>query len=58
VAGVLRGSVPAAFGWGLLFAGGSLAADFFSNMARLAFEDVKPYGKLESPQAVKGNKMY
>jgi hypothetical protein len=53
VAGVVKGSVPAAFGWGLLFASGSLAADFFTKVARLAFEDVKPYGKLESPQAGK-----
>jgi hypothetical protein len=56
VAGVVKGSVPAAVGWGLLFAGGSLAADFFTKMARLAFDDVKSYGALEAPMAGKGLK--
>lgn len=52
-AGAVKGSVPAAVGWGLLFAVGSVTADFFGKMAGMAFKDVKPSGPLEKPAASK-----
>ncbi len=50
---MVKGSLPAAVGWGLLFASGSLAADFFGKMAALTFQDIKPYGPAEKPAASK-----
>lgn len=52
-AGAVKGSVPAAVGWGLLFAVGSVTADFFGKMAGMAFQDMKPYGPAEKPAASK-----
>jgi hypothetical protein len=52
-AGAVKGSVPAAVGWGLLFAVGSVTADFFGQMAAMTFKDVKPSGPLEKPAASK-----